>query len=81
MAKFKTNECGATWWPNVQPMQLAFSSYGSNAWIRCAFGNVLKKAEILFWKDELDITLKGAFDEMYVQAVLELSKGGNWIGL
>ena len=49
MAKFVTDASGATWWPNLEPMQMAFFLLAeeitqvkeSIPWVRCASGNVL----------------------------------------
>ena len=48
VAKFETYASGATWWPNLEPMQVAiFLSAGEITqdkeaipWVRCASGNV-----------------------------------------
>ena len=49
MAKFVTDASGATWWPNLEPMQVAFFLLAEEItqvkeaipWVRCASGNVL----------------------------------------
>ena len=49
MAKFVTDASGATWWPNLEPMQVAFFLLAEEItqvkeaipWIRCTSGNVL----------------------------------------
>ena len=49
VAKFVTNASGATWWPNFEPMQVAFFLLAEEIiqveeaipWVRCASGNVL----------------------------------------
>ena len=51
MAKFVTDASGATWWPNLEPMQVAFFLLAEEItqvkeaipWVRCASGNVLEK--------------------------------------
>ena len=51
MAKFVTDASGATWWPNLEPMQVAFFLSAEEItqvkeaipWVRCASGNVLWK--------------------------------------
>ena len=48
MAKFVTDASGATWWPNLEPMQVAFFLLAEEItqvkeaipWVRCASGNV-----------------------------------------
>ena len=48
MAKFVTDASGATWWPNLEPMQVAFFLLAAEItqvkeaipWVRCASGNV-----------------------------------------
>ena len=48
MAKFVTDASGATWWPNLEPMQVAFFLLAGEItqvkeaipWVRCASGNV-----------------------------------------
>ena len=48
MAKFVTDVSGATWWPNLEPMQVAFYLLAEEIaqvkeaipWVRCASGNV-----------------------------------------
>ena len=50
MAKFVTDACGATWWPNLEPMQVAFFLIAQEItqvkeaihWVRCASGNVFR---------------------------------------
>ena len=49
VAKFVTDASGATWWPNLEPMQVAFFLLAEEItqfkeaipWVRCASGNVL----------------------------------------
>ena len=49
MAKLLTDASGATWWPNLEPMQVAFFLLAEEIiqakeaipWVRCASGNVL----------------------------------------
>ena len=48
MAKFVTDASGATWWPNLEPMQVAFIVLAGEItqvkeaipWVRCTSGNV-----------------------------------------
>ena len=48
VAKFVTDASGATWWPNLESMQVAFYSLAEEMtqvkeeipWVRCASGNV-----------------------------------------
>ena len=48
MAKFVTDASGASWWPNLEPMQVAFFLLAEEItqvteaipWVRCASGNV-----------------------------------------
>ena len=48
MAKFVTDTSGATWWPNLEPKQVAFFLLAGEItqvkeaipWVRCASGNV-----------------------------------------
>ena len=55
MAKFVTDASGATWWPNLEPMQVAFFLLAEEItqvkeaipWIRCASGNVFKNISVL----------------------------------
>ena len=49
MGKFVTNASGAIWWPNLEPMQVAFFLSEEIArvkesipWVRCASGNVFE---------------------------------------
>ena len=50
MAKFATNASGSIWWPNLEPMQVAFFFLAEEItqvkeaipWVRCASGNVYK---------------------------------------
>ena len=50
MAKFLTDASGATWWLNLEPMQVAFFLLAEEItqvkeaipWVRCASGNVLE---------------------------------------
>ena len=50
MAEFVTDASGATWWPNLEPMHVAFFLLAVEItqvkeaipWVRCASGNVLK---------------------------------------
>ena len=52
MANFATDASGATWWPNLEPMQVAFFLLAEEItqvkeaipWVRCASGNVLLKS-------------------------------------
>ena len=52
MAKFVTDASGATWWPNLEPMQVAFFLLAGEItqvkeaipWVRCGSANVLVKA-------------------------------------
>ena len=52
MAKFVTDASGATWWPNLEPTQVAFFLLAEEItqakeaipWVRCASGNVLKES-------------------------------------
>ena len=53
MAKFVTDASGATWWPNLEPMQVAFFLLAEEItqvkeaipWVRCASGNVFDDGE------------------------------------
>ena len=48
MTEFVTDASGATWWPNLEPMQVAFFLLAEEItqvkeaipWVRCASGNV-----------------------------------------
>ena len=57
MAKFVIDTSGATWWPNLEPMQVAFFFLAEEItrvkeaipWVRCASGNVFYVCLCLFF--------------------------------
>ena len=59
MAEFVTDASGATWWPNLEPMQVAFFLLAEEItqvkeaipWVRCASGNVLNERMYLTAQD------------------------------
>ena len=65
MSKFVTDASGATWWPNWEPMQVAFFLLAEEIcqvkeaipWVRCASGNVYKIKDYSdTWGKRIEIT-------------------------